>query len=377
LRDIRILHTADVHLDCLFSELPYDRRVVRRQEVFGGLRRVTGLAREHRVDALLIVGDLFDPQQLSRETLAQTVALFRALADNGILTLIVPGNHDAADSAGSPYADGIFPPRVHVFRGQDFTACRVGEGLTVWGMPFTAAARRQRSLRGFAERFPPDPKEGFRVVAHHGAFTGFSVPEGDYAPVTPEDLLDTRAHYVALGHHHNPRDCSAPAGIPAWYPGTLTRLDWTNLPDRQALLVRFRPGAGVVEVQPLPVDDRPMLLVEFSPGERPLDELFSYLETVADPRALARVVLEGPVDGANLVNSRRLEEAMRERFFHLRVVDRTRVADSPRAMSTIASLFLARLQQHLDGLPEEAHDRELADLARKHGLAALRGEDLR
>jgi DNA repair exonuclease SbcCD nuclease subunit len=345
--------------------------------VFGGLRRVTELAREHRVDALLIVGDLFDPQQLSRETLAQTVALFRALADDGIFTLIVPGNHDAVEGPGSPYADGIFPPRVHIFRGQDFTAFRVGEGLTVWGMPFTAAARRQRSLRGFAHRFPRDPGEGFRVVAHHGAFTGFSLPEGDYAPVTPGDLLDTRADYVALGHHHNSRDCSASAGSPAWYAGTPTRLDWTNLPDRHALLVRFRPGAGAGEVQPLPMDDRPMFLVEFSPGERPLDELFSYLETVADPRALARVILEGPVDGANLVNARRLDEAMRGRFFHLRVVDRTRVADSPRAMSTIASLFLARLQQQMDDLPDAAQRRELADLARKYGLAALRGEDLR
>ena len=376
MRDIRILHTADVHLDCLFSELPYDQRVVRRGEVFAGLRRIADAAREHRVDALLIVGDLFDLKQLSRETLAQTIALFRTLAADGIPTLIVPGNHDAVDGPGSPYADGIFPPGVHIYRGQDFTARRVGEGLTVWGMPFTGAARRQRSLRGFAERFPPDSGEGFRVVAHHGAFTGFSSPEGDYAPVTPQDLLDTRAHYVALGHHHNPRDCSEPAGVPAWYPGTPTRLDWTNRPDRQVLLVRLRPGARA-EVQPLPIDDRPLFPVEFSPGERSLEELFSYLEALADPRALVRVVLEGPVDGASLVNARRLEEALRGRFFHLRVVDRTRIADFRRPGATIASLFLSRLQQHLDNLPGEAQDREVVDLARKYGLAALQGEDLR
>lgn len=377
MRDVRILHTADVHLDYLFSDLPYDQRGIRRREVFAGLRRVVELARECRVDALLIVGDLFDPEQLSRETLAQTAALFRSLTADGIATLIVPGNHDTVDGPGSPYAEGVFPPRVHIFRGQDFTACRVVEGLTVWGMPFTAAARRQRSLRGFADRFPLDPGEGFRVVAHHGAFTGFSLPEGDYAPVAPQDLLDTGAHYVALGHHHNPRDCSEPAGVPAWYPGTPTRLDWTNLPDRQALLVRFRPGARAAEVEPLPIDDRPLSLVEFSPGQRPLEELFSYLEALADPRALVRVVLEGPVDSGSLVNARRLEEALHDRFFHLRVLDRTRVADSRRPGSTIASLFLTRLQHHLEDPAGETKDAEVVDLARKYGLAALQGEDLR
>jgi DNA repair exonuclease SbcCD nuclease subunit len=364
-------------LDYLFSDLPYDQRGVRRREVFAGLRRVAELARECRVDALLIVGDLFDPEHLSRETLAQTVALFRSLTTDGIPALIVPGNHDALDSPGSPYAEGVFPPGVHIFRGQDFTACRVVEGLTVWGMPFTTAARRQRSLRGFAERFPPDPGEGFRVVAHHGAFTGFALPEGDYAPVAPQDLLDTRAHYVALGHHHNPRDCSSPDGVPAWYPGTPARLDWTNLPDRQALLVRFRPGARVAEVQPLPLDDRPLFLVEFNPGQRPLEELFSDLEALADPRALVRVVLEGPVDGASLVNARRLEEDLRGRFFHLRVLDRTHVAEARRPGSTIAALFLARLQRHLEDPAGETADRDAIDLARKYGLAALQGEDLR
>ncbi|MDQ7794867.1 MAG: DNA repair exonuclease [bacterium] len=374
MREIRILHTADLHLDCLLGGLPYERRVERRAEIFAGLRRVVQLAGDHRVDALLVVGDLFDLDCLSRETVAQVSALFRSA---GLPILLVPGNHDPGEDPRSPYREDVFPPNCHVFGGDEFTAFSPVEGLTVHGLPFLAAARRRRQLRDFARRFPPTPGEGFRVVAHHGAYSGFTLPEGDYAPVLPQDLVDTQAHYVALGHHHNWRDVTPRGGPPACYPGSPVRLDWSNLPERKALLVRFKPGAPAAEVEPLVLEDRPYLEIEFNPATAPLEDLIAELEAVADEQAMVRVVLEGTVPGDGLVHPDRLEAAYRGRFFHLKVEDRTRPAPSDRPQSTITGLFLARLAQRLEGLPEDAPDREALNLATKYGLAALRGEDLR
>jgi DNA repair exonuclease SbcCD nuclease subunit len=368
--EIRVLHTADVHLDCLFAGLPYERRVQRREEVFQGLRRVTELAEQHRADVLLVVGDLFEPEFLSRETVARVAALFRSLEASGTRVVLVPGNHDRLDDRRSPYAEELLPPGVHVFRGEDFTSCRPVEGLTIWAMPFVDAARRRRALRGFAGRFSRSPDEGFRIVAHHGAYSGFTVPEGEYAPVLPEDLADTDADYVALGHHHSFRDCSPPKGPPTFYPGSPVRLDWTDLAERRALLVRLEPATRTVRVEPLALPDRPFLVVEFNPAEGPLEELFAELERLGDGRALLRVILEGTVPEDRAVVPGRVEAACRDRFFHVRVDDRTRLAGADRPRSTIASLFLARLQAR-------SAPPELVELARRFGLAALEGENFR
>ncbi len=60
MREIKILHTADLHLDSAFEGLPSGKAAMRRSEQRGLLRRIAELARTEEVDLVLLAGDLLD-----------------------------------------------------------------------------------------------------------------------------------------------------------------------------------------------------------------------------------------------------------------------------------------------------------------------------
>ncbi len=79
MRVIKILHTADLHLD------------EEREERWAALAEIVKLGREEQIDVLVISGDLFD-QHTDVERLRSR---WREIwEDADFQTLILPGNHD-------------------------------------------------------------------------------------------------------------------------------------------------------------------------------------------------------------------------------------------------------------------------------------------
>ena len=105
MKNIKILHTADLHLDSAFEALPAGKAAIRRAEQRELLSRLAELARSERVDVVLLAGDIFDGGGTYFETGAELV---RCLRDMSVPVFIAPGNHDPYD-AHSPYAKLDFP----------------------------------------------------------------------------------------------------------------------------------------------------------------------------------------------------------------------------------------------------------------------------
>ena len=91
---MRLIHTSDIHLDRSYSSEGFPPRLGNRRRQ--GLRQVFQKIMERAsawpADAVLIAGDLFDREYVSRDTVSFLHESFSRLAP--IPIFIAPGNHD-------------------------------------------------------------------------------------------------------------------------------------------------------------------------------------------------------------------------------------------------------------------------------------------
>ena len=79
MRSLKILHTADLHLDSPFEYMSAAHAVIRRSEQRQLLDRLADLARINNVDIVLMSGDLFESAMTYAETEEQLARSLRAL----------------------------------------------------------------------------------------------------------------------------------------------------------------------------------------------------------------------------------------------------------------------------------------------------------
>ena len=73
---MKILHTADLHLDSAFSGGTHTNAEARREQQREVLRKIFRLAEDERCDLILIAGDLFDTSFVTPETRKLCKTLF-------------------------------------------------------------------------------------------------------------------------------------------------------------------------------------------------------------------------------------------------------------------------------------------------------------
>src|SRR6266487_3296632 len=90
----RIIHLSDLHLDTSFaiSGLPAAAGAWRRADLRATLGRILALARERRVDAVTIAGDLYEQEYALPDTADFLVQQLAKLAP--IRVFIAPGKSD-------------------------------------------------------------------------------------------------------------------------------------------------------------------------------------------------------------------------------------------------------------------------------------------
>ena len=110
---LKLLHSADWHLDSAFSGFSDEQRAVLKGQQRKLPEKIADLCRREQCDLMLLAGDLFDGIP-SRETVAHLKTVLR---ECGIPVLIAPGNHDFC-GPGSPWLEESWPENVHVFTGK-------------------------------------------------------------------------------------------------------------------------------------------------------------------------------------------------------------------------------------------------------------------
>jgi DNA repair exonuclease SbcCD nuclease subunit len=180
--EVRLLHTADIHLDWLFESMPISKRQKRREELEAVFKHITNLAIEEGVDALLISGDLFHSSTVSDKSAALVKRQLASLSSAGIDTVIIAGNHDVGAFKGC--FRSMTGESINVLTEDKWECLHLRCGLEVWGRSWVKPAdsrillpELESALRDYGSSCSP------RVVMHHGQV--MLGPQSSLSPYMP------------------------------------------------------------------------------------------------------------------------------------------------------------------------------------------------
>jgi exonuclease SbcD len=312
---MRILHTADWHVGKKLGRID---RMVEHEEV---LEEVISIARDQKVDLVIVAGDLFERINSTFESMSSVIEAVVRLAEAGGHLLAMPGNHD------SPRLFRILAPLLqpsNVTFGYEIARPERGgvvtipsrdgkEAASVAVLPFLLEAQvvdfmeaTEEWYKGYADRIrllckalcdPIDPKT-IGILAGHFFVAGAEIGGGERTiHIGPQYAATHQAippgiHYAALGHIHKPQAIPG-AAAPARYSGSLLQLDFSERTHtKEVVVVDAMPGRPA-KVTPITLTSGRRLIR----AEDSLDGLQRRVDEFGDAYLDVRVLTAGPVFG--------------------------------------------------------------------------------
>jgi exonuclease SbcD len=270
---MRLLHTSDWHLGRSF----HGASLLEEQKA--AIARITGLAREHAVDAVLIAGDIYDRAIPPAEAVAVFNDALAALSAGGTAVVAIAGNHD------SRVRVSVYDPLLSAFgvtiRGDVARAAEPvlvtpragGEPVAIYPLPYLEPAvdgpalsdelvrpRHEEVTRQVLERIRDDlrARPGHRsvLVAHTFVAGGETSESERELTIGNVDRVPVEAFagfdYVALGHLHGSQQLDGPRVA---YSGTPLPYSFSEQHHTKSVRIVELDAAGnaAVEIVPLGV----------------------------------------------------------------------------------------------------------------------------
>lgn len=234
----RFIHTADWQVGRQYSQFAADDAVPLAEARLAAVETIGRLAAEHKVDAVLVAGDVFDAQTVADRTIRK---LFNALQGYIGPWLMIPGNHDAALTE-SVWTRAVrldaMPANLHLaLQGStlDFPAL----GFSALMAPLT----QRHTYNDLTEWFDQAPTASghVRIGVAHGSVQGVLAEDIDSAnPIGAQRAERANLDYLALGDWHGCKQIDDRT----WYSGTPEPDRFKGNEPGYALLVEIDgPGA--------------------------------------------------------------------------------------------------------------------------------------
>lgn len=202
MRDWCFVHAADLHLDTPFTGIHADTPQMAdllRDASLDALDRLVEVALDRDAAFVVLAGDIYDGSERGLRAQLRFRAALARLAEAGIATVVVHGNHDPLREGWQ--AIRSWPELVTVFDHDEVGEVPIvvdGERLaTVHGISYATRAVEEN----LAWRFARGDAEGVHVAALH-CTVGSQPDHAPYAPCSLQDLRAARMDYWALGHVH-------------------------------------------------------------------------------------------------------------------------------------------------------------------------------
>lgn len=312
---MRILHTADWHVGKKLG------RIDRTAEYEQALEEVIAIARDQKVDLVVVAGDLFERINATFESMSSVIEGLTRLAEAGGQVIAMPGNHDSAQLFQ------ILAPLLrssNVILGHDIARPDRGgvvkvsskdssEIASVAVLPFLQEAKvvdfmdaTEEWYKSYADRirllcktlcdhFEPD---AIGILMGHFFVAGAEIGGGERTiHIGPQYAATHQAipagiHYAALGHIHKPQ-AIAGAAAPARYSGSLLQLDFSERTHKKEVVIIEATLGRPANVTPITLDSgRRLIRVEDS-----LEGLSGRIDEFNDAYLDVRVLTAGPVFG--------------------------------------------------------------------------------
>lgn len=260
---MRFLHLSDLHIGKTLNDISFieDQKHI--------LDQITGIARDEKVDAVLIAGDVYQRSAPQAEAMALFDSFLTGLSGMGLPVFIISGNHDSSQRI-SYFSSLIRGAGVHVsesFEGRLQTvALSDGHGpLYVHMLPFIKPSHARRWLPGekmntyqqaveAVLRNSPVDTGARNVLLCHQFITGSETSDSEEKSVGGLDNIDAQVFdmfdYVALGHIHKPQRLTRDS---LRYAGSPLKYSLSEAGHRKSVVIADVGAKGTVDVRTVPL----------------------------------------------------------------------------------------------------------------------------
>ncbi len=346
---ITCLHLADLHFGVeTYGITNSETGLNTRLEDFSqSLSQAIDYAIDLPVDLAVSAGDAYKRNSPSPTEQRELVKHFCRLADAGIPSVLVSGNHDIPVVAGKAASIDIFrtirPGSFYVFTNRPTMEPPVIETksgpIAVACLPYISPShlRNIQDFRGMkgedlrtvyeefyesvllsmADRIPPDmPRLLLTHLTVHGAqYGGYrgSVLMTDDIQVLPSMLASAGYDYVALGHIHRHQNLSTREEVPVVYCGSIDRVDFGEAEeDKGFVIAKISRGRSEFEFRSISVRDFVLIQVETEGADDITERILQAIRAEKDrlQGSVVRVTYEAHDEEVHKIDMKRIHEAL-------------------------------------------------------------------
>jgi DNA repair exonuclease SbcCD nuclease subunit len=337
------LQVSDVHLDSSLSSgriaLSPAKRRQRTQEILAAFLRAMEVAKQRKVDAVLIPGDLWDSESVTTASINAVIEKLIEMPE--IPVFIAPGNHDycSADSMYSQDALALrgmrrWPDNVHIFRSPQFEIVQHPRRpeVSITGRAFTGnVSITERLLCGHVEK---DASAAVNILMFHGALDGYDGKDGVLpgkrtAPFSVSELVMLGFDYAAVGHYHRFTELrTADGALVGCYTGCLSGRGVDETGPKYAVIGKIDLNTGMKTLERIELDERRIVEVTCDVSDltrsQAIETATDMIEEAGAREAHDIVVLR--LEGTYPVGAEPdyFSEYFGERYFHFCLVNNAR-----------------------------------------------------
>lgn len=313
---LRFLHTADLQIGMTAPGAGSLAKQLQEARV-ESLKTILQLAAERKVNFLIVVGDLFETNQVSKKYIQQVARLLEQAAL--LPVYILPGNHDYYGPSSVYVHEEFLNLGKHIQVFSEKKPIIIAElDLTFYPSPCFETRSSQSPIPGMKKQAGTK----YHIAVVHGSIPsrfGGTETEEDYFPITEEDLKNLGMDYIALGHWHSlhPDPQVEPNSV-FFYSGTPEPTGFGERKSGYALLVELDEDKRVVSAIPT----AQYRFVDFqSEIKNPtdLDVVRGEVHKLPNPeKTLIRLVLNGVVSMQTQERVEQLVAELQETLAYLR-----------------------------------------------------------
>jgi len=321
---IKFIHSSDWQLGMTRAFLSPEAASRFSQARIDAIATLGNLAKEHGAQFIIVAGDVFESNQLSRQTLVRAIDALESLP---VPIFLLPGNHDPLDAA-SIFSTKEFMgvgEQITVLRGMDPVAVPGVPGVEVVGAPWRTKHPNSDLCRDLADSLESE-SDIIRIAVAHGQVDTLSPdpsrPEVINLANAEQAIQDNKFHYLGLGDRHSATKIGNTGRV--HYSGAPVATAFDEVDPNKALLVELELN-GDCCVEPLEVGAWAFIAEERAMnGPEDLAAFDKWLNEIPNKeRTVIKVGFQGSI---NLATAAALDEIMdskAELFASLRQRERT------------------------------------------------------
>ncbi|MAM86076.1 MAG: DNA repair exonuclease [unclassified Hahellaceae] len=322
-RTARFIHSSDWQLGMTRAFMSDEAAARFSQARIDAIERLGALATRHRADFIVVAGDVFESNQLSRATVLRAIEAMKSLP---VPVFLLPGNHDPLDGT-SIFSTAEFmaaAPHIVVIRNSEPIEVPGIAGVEIVGAPWrTKHPSSDLCARLLTALTPTSSK--LRVAVAHGQVDVLAPdatrPEIIDLATVEAAVHDGRIHYLALGDRHSVTSVGGSGRV--WYCGAPVATAFDEVDPNKALLVEL-DEAGC-KTTPLEVGDWHFLAEQrHLNGPEDLRQLADWIASIkAKDRTALKIGLTGSISLRCAAELDQLLSTQAELFASLRRRERT------------------------------------------------------